>query len=549
MQKRIISLTVTILLLLTSWMTAVASTLQTQDMIDTDANTAQYLASVLSNSPVSDAGGPYTGVIYVPVTFDGSHSYDSDGTILSYTWYCGDGFVETGVAPTHIYSTPGTYTLILTVKDNEGNCGTDSTTVSITTDNPPTIELTNPLENFAYFRNQQISSLPSSTIVIGPCEISVDATDDVAIRRVEFYIDDVLRHVDYDEPYSMKWNTGLFQHTIKAVAYDSSGHQTSVENTVFKWRVHPILLLGMFSLLRRGKTIDWGSWFSDRGTNQQVLLTLLRLYFGSSQNDTGIIMDLIEKLLREDQNSLDIVEFLNNHPLLKKGLKEQYPLLFSVLMLSNGVFDAKNPHLFEKHRLLKIIILFAIIQAIQTHDKKKLFDGSHGMDSIQWIRDHPLFVLMSSLLILTLLSKKSNTGDENVAPDITTENKPPQANVGGPYEEHVGVPVMFSAEKSYDEDGTIVVFEWDFGDGTKGTGKTVNHQYNSTGTYVVTLTVTDDDGKTSTDTTVIMIKPSGENNPADEANINPVFWIVSGLLSSLLLLGLAGVKFRRRLFE
>ena len=108
---------------------------------------------------------------------------------------------------------------------------------------------------------------------------------------------------------------------------------------------------------------------------------------------------------------------------------------------------------------------------------------------------------------------------------------------------------MFSAEKSYDEDGTIVVFEWDFGDGTKGTGKTVNHQYNSTGTYVVTLTVTDDDGKTSTDTTVIMIKPSGENNPADEANINPVFWIVSGLLSSLLLLGLAGVKFRRRLFE
>ncbi len=54
-------------------------------------------------------------------------------------------------------------------------------------------------------------------------------------------------------------------------------------------------------------------------------------------------------------------------------------------------------------------------------------------------------------------------------------------------------PVMFDALSSYDRDGEIVSYEWDFGDGATGTGEIVYHKYCDVGTYDVTLTVTDDD--------------------------------------------------------
>jgi parallel beta-helix repeat protein len=53
--------------------------------------------------------------------------------------------------------------------------------------------------------------------------------------------------------------------------------------------------------------------------------------------------------------------------------------------------------------------------------------------------------------------------------------------------------VTFNASASYDRDGTIVSYEWDFDDGTNATGMVVNHTYSELGTYNVLLTVTDDD--------------------------------------------------------
>jgi len=54
----------------------------------------------------------------------------------------------------------------------------------------------------------------------------------------------------------------------------------------------------------------------------------------------------------------------------------------------------------------------------------------------------------------------------------------------------------FNASGSYDPDGSIVSYSWDFGDGTTGSGVTVSHIYPYEGTFLVTLTVTDDSGKT-----------------------------------------------------
>jgi PKD repeat protein len=55
----------------------------------------------------------------------------------------------------------------------------------------------------------------------------------------------------------------------------------------------------------------------------------------------------------------------------------------------------------------------------------------------------------------------------------------------------------FDATGSTDPDGAIVGYAWRFGDTTSSTGPTIGHTYAVGGTFLVTLTVTDNDGTTS----------------------------------------------------
>jgi PKD repeat protein len=70
-----------------------------------------------------------------------------------------------------------------------------------------------------------------------------------------------------------------------------------------------------------------------------------------------------------------------------------------------------------------------------------------------------------------------------------------------PYYVTVDEAVWFDASDSYDPDGEIVEYLWDFGDGTSDEGVVVSHEYTSAqGTGwrpQITLTVVDDDGVVS----------------------------------------------------
>jgi PKD repeat protein len=68
---------------------------------------------------------------YAPLTlaFDGSGSTDSDGTISEYLWDFDDGFTSQSASVDHIFSDLGSYTVVLTVTDDDG--ATSSTQVNI----------------------------------------------------------------------------------------------------------------------------------------------------------------------------------------------------------------------------------------------------------------------------------------------------------------------------------------------------------------------------------------------------------------------------------
>lgn len=52
--------------------------------------------------------------------------------------------------------------------------------------------------------------------------------------------------------------------------------------------------------------------------------------------------------------------------------------------------------------------------------------------------------------------------------------------------------LTFDASKSVTNDGKIISYDWDFGDGSKGNGKIANHSYTQSGEYNVTLKITTD---------------------------------------------------------
>jgi PKD repeat protein len=63
-------------------------------------------------------------------------------------------------------------------------------------------------------------------------------------------------------------------------------------------------------------------------------------------------------------------------------------------------------------------------------------------------------------------------------------NEPPTARFSAtPNTGEAPLAVSFDASASSDPDGTIVRYDWAFGDGTTGTGETTSHTYTTAGTF------------------------------------------------------------------
>jgi PKD repeat protein len=103
------------------------------------------------------------------------------------------------------------------------------------------------------------------------------------------------------------------------------------------------------------------------------------------------------------------------------------------------------------------------------------------------------------------------------------DNTKPTANAGSDQTVNVGTPVTFDASASTDN-VSIVSYEWNFGDGTTGTGKTTTHAYTNLGAYTVTLTVKDAANNTGTDQLTVTVQPSTEG--ANQMPIPNYLWIL-----------------------
>lgn len=81
------------------------------------------------------------GFAPLTVTANGMASTDPDGAIVDFAWDFGDGSTSSGMIASHIYTTPGSYQVRLTVKDNNGASNTQNKQVLVLQNQIPTADL------------------------------------------------------------------------------------------------------------------------------------------------------------------------------------------------------------------------------------------------------------------------------------------------------------------------------------------------------------------------------------------------------------------------
>ena len=183
-------------------------------------------------------------------------------------------------------------------------------------------------------------------------------------------------------------------------------------------------------------------------------------------------------------------------------------------------------------------------------------EGNSSSDSIHVlrsaftpIRDHKfLSLIIAGLGITYILKNRGTEPDETIPVDPDTEpdsNWEPVVDAGGPYKGFVDEPVKFDGSNTYDPNYDDITFSWDFGDGSKGSGKSPSHTYDKPGKYTVKLTVTDENGASATDTTTVEITEGTGDDTDDEGDL---FWYILTALGIAIATAVGLLYFRRRLY-
>jgi parallel beta-helix repeat protein len=114
---------------------------------------------------------------------------------------------------------------------------------------------------------------------------------------------------------------------------------------------------------------------------------------------------------------------------------------------------------------------------------------------------------------------------------IPPTNKKPIADPGGPYTAKIGQMITFDGSRSFDPDGRIIFYRWNFGDGSSEIlDKLPQHSYSNPGSYTVTLTVVDNDGRSAIRNTSVVISgqiyvdspPNASFQAVSTSNVNTV---------------------------
>lgn len=424
------------------------------------------LRVVVNALPVADAGPDLVGTPGETLTFRGDRSSDPDGTIKRYLWDFRDGTTASGAVVSHAYDTPGIYFVQLQVFDDTGHdAATDVAETMVVVNRPPVADA-----------GANILAAPGQAVVLDAGQ-SYDLDGSIASFRWDFS--------DRDEPATGARVERSFAepgvYSARLTVLDDSGVANGIDQSDVTIRInHP-------PVADAGKDIFTGALdvrFDAGGSGDPDGDGLhYRWDFGDGTSAEGVAVThtyatggVYPVVLTVDDGTglanavvRDAIKVrINRSPTAVAG-DDQRVCVGDVV-----VFDGSNSS-DPDNDILRYAWVFGDGSGADIVNPTKVFDkaGSYGV-SLR-VRDD---------------SGLANSGHRD---DLVVKvDQAPVADAGEDLRACANTPIAFDGSKSFDLDGVVNQFSWDFGDGRRGGGATPRHSYKAAGTYRVILTIDGD---------------------------------------------------------
>ncbi len=402
---------------------------------------ATVLATALRWPVASFINSPLFPWVNGTVTFDASSSTPNGGYLTEYRWDFGDGNVTsvTNSVVTHVYNEAGTYNAKLTVFDSEGLNNSITRLITVV---PVPIEYVNPASYTAHTLNE------------------------------EFDIDVIIANVTnlYSFGFKLSYNTTLLDAvnvTVNFLHEPTQLIKREINDSLGRVWVN-------VTSLPPAQPIN--------GTGVLATITFRATYATVWPETTGCILDLYDTELKDAQDRLIPHEVID-------GWYEFVPL---VAPHADFVYSPPSPQVFET----------VAFNATSSYDldgnvTSYFWDFGDGNTTTLGIPlvTHVYTAYKEYTVNLTVTDNDGLT-DSSIKTLTVTKN-PVASFIYSPTWPDAGEPVTFDASASTPDGGYIVNYAWNFGDGntTTGVSAIITHKFAAAGTFNVTLTVNDSEGK------------------------------------------------------
>lgn len=441
--------------------------------------TSSSSASVLVRArPIASVNGPFSSEEGASVPITGAASSDPDGSIQSYAWDFGDGTTGTGAAPAHTYARDGSYSVTLTVTDNDGLTATTTTTATVANVAP------------------QITDFGGATISRGETYTAAgsfaDPGDDSWSATVNYGDGSGTAVLALDgKGFALSHAYPAFG-TFTVMVSVTDGATTSTRSQTVRVLARPAAAVnGPFASNEGAPVPMSGSGSSDAdGTIQSYDWN-----FGDGSTATG--MNQSHTYVQDGSYTVTLTVTDND------GLTNVASTTVTVANVAPAIAQFAGGTRFtgETYSVSGSFTDPGADSWTATVDYGDGTSGPLALSGKSFALSHT-YTRAGSFTVVVIVSDGKWTDLKSAAVRVVSR---PVAVVNGPFSSSEGSAVAMSGSGSSDADGTIQSYAWDFGDGSTGTGAGVSHTYVQDGAYVVTLTVTDNDGYTGTVTSTAQV--------------------------------------------
>jgi ELWxxDGT repeat protein len=421
---------------------------------------AATTVAIVNGAPVASVGGPYAGTHNAPITFDATGSSDPDGDGLAYSWTFGDGGTGTGPNPSHTYAADGTFTVVVQVSDGVDTTSA-STTVTVTNQAPV------PSAGGPYSGTHGVA-------VGFDASASTDSNGDALTFTWTFGDGGSASGPTPSHTYSAD---GTYTATV-AVSDGVDTVTASATVTIANalpvarpggpytgFKNAPFVLDGTASTDGNGDALtyrwDFGDGTTGTGPAPSHTYDMPPGYYAFVYNVTLVVND---------------------------GFGDSAPVVTTV-QVKDHLPVARPGGPYTTYRNQPVTLDGSASSDEDGDALTYQWDFGDGTTGTGATPTHTYSAFGNYLVRLLV-----NDGYMDSAPaftQVTVPDRRPFAHAGGPYAGVRGQAITFDGSASSDPDGGPLTYQWDFGDGTTGTGVSPTHVYTAVGSFVARLVVSD----------------------------------------------------------